>query len=234
MSLFSIIGAVGGIAGSIAGNIVNAVSSIGPALASFAAKVAPIVNAVISTMKEMVGPLLKFADNFLRTLNIIKPDETTEEFGERALQAAEKGITTDKFDNFDDYIESLRNFDLDPDKAQKRNQAEKLVAGMGVANVALEHKFNAASGSFDGIWLLPIANPNYFTPERMISLVSNGQLFGDILAYLDKRLSAGDSARLEESMAAGAGDKQELYKALDQTRENWEALKQKIEGDKEA
>lgn len=220
--------------GSIVSSVVSAVSNIGPALAPYVSKVAPIIAEVVSTVKGIADTISKFADTFLRTLNVLKPEETVEDLGERALQASEKGLTTGQFDNFDDYIDKLRNFDLDPDKAQQRSQTEKLVAGLGVANVAMEHKFNATPGSLDGIWLLPIANPNYFTPERMSSIVSNGQALGGILGYLDKSLSAGDSGRLEESLAAGAGDKQELYKALDQTREKWEALKHKVEVDKEA
>lgn len=230
MSFFSIIGALG----SVVSSVVSAVSSIGPAIAPFVSKVGSVIAAVVSKIQGVAPFISKFADTFFGILNILKPDEKVEDLGERALQASEKGITTDKFDNFGDYIDKLRNFDLDPDKAHQRSQAEKLVSGLGVATTAMEDKFKATPGSLADIWLLPIANPSYFTPERMSSIVSNGQALGDILAYLDKRLSAGDSGRLEKSLAAGAGDKQELYKALDQTRENWGVLKQKIEADKEA
>ncbi|AKU11338.1 hypothetical protein AzCIB_1436 [Azoarcus sp. CIB] len=185
-------------------------------------------------MAEALG---KFANAFLQVLGILKADEKTEDLGERALQAAEKGITLDQFDDFDCYLDALRNFDLDPDKAEKRSHAEKLVAGLGVGTVAVERKFNAAPGALDSMWLLPIANPSYFTPERMQSIVSTGRLTGDLWAYLDKRLSAGDSSRLEESLAAGApeaGDKEQLYEALDQASDKWEALGRQIESGKDA
>lgn len=230
-----------GFISSAIGAVSSAVSSIGSSLSSFASGVGTVVGNIVTALKPVAEALGKFANAFLQGLGILKPDEKTEDLGERALQAAEKGITLEQFDDFDSYMDTLRNFDLDPDKAEKRDHAEKLVAGLGVGTVALEHKFNAAPGSLDSLWLLPIANPGYFTPERMQGIVSTGRLTGDIWAYLDKRLSAGDSGRLEESLAAGAGqdaphanDKEQLYEALDQARDKWEGLGRQIENGKEA
>lgn len=216
--------------------ISSAVSSIGSALSTFASGVGAVIGNIVTALAPVAEALGKFANAFLQGLGILKPDEKTEELGERALQAAEKGITIEKFDDFDGYMDVLRNFDLDPDKAEKRSTAEKLVAGVGVGTVGLERKFNAAPGSLDSLWLLPIANPDYFTPDRVQSLVSTGRFAGDVWAYLDKRLSAGDSGRLEELLAAGsgqdtpsAGDKEKLYEALDQARDRWDSLGQLIE-----
>lgn len=221
--------------------ISSAVSSIGSALTSFASGVGTVIGNVITALKPVAEALGKFANAFLQGMGVLRPDEKTDDIGERALQAAEKGITIDQFDDFDGYMDALRNFDLDPDKAEKRSTAEKLVAGLGVGTVGLERKFNAAPGSLDSLWLLPMANPSYFTPERMQSIVSMGRFGGDIWAYLEKRLSAGDSGRLEESLATAngkvapdAGDQEKLYEALDQARDRWESLGQQIEKSKGA
>jgi hypothetical protein len=232
---------IGAFCGAFSSAISGAVGSIGSALATFASGVGTVIGNLVTAIPPIAETLGKFASAFLQGLGILKPDEKLGKLGECALQAAENGITLDQFDNFADYMDALRNFDLDPDKAEKRSYAEKLVAGLGVGTVAMERKFSAAPGSLDSLWLLPIVNPGYFTPERMLSIVGTGRLTGDIWAYLDKRLSAGDSGRLEESLAAGvgqdapnAGGKEQLFEALDQARDKWEALGRQIEGDKEA
>ena len=220
---------VGSALSSIGSAIGSAIGSIGSAVLSFASGVGASIAAVVGTVAVAAQSLGKFASIFLQALGIFKPDEKPEEVGERALQAAGKGITMDKFDKFDDYMKALRDFELDPEASAKRNPAEKLVAGIGVGTVGLEVKFNAAPGSLHGIWLLPLSNPDYFTPERMQGLVSAGRLGGDIWGYLEKKLSDGEVRVFEKTLEAGASDSAQLYAALDSARGNWAELKQQIE-----
>lgn len=225
--------------GSAISSACSAVSCIGSALSSFASGVGSVIAGVVSALAPVAEALGKFTSAFLQGLGILKPDEKAEDLGERALQAAEKGITLDQFDNFDSYVDALRNFELDPDKAANRSPVEKLVAGIGVGNVALERKFNAPPGSFDSLWLLPMANPDYFTLDRMQSLVNTGRFSGDVFAYLEKRLSAGDSSRFESALEACTGQfapdassKEKLYAALDQASDHWKDLVQQVQGGK--
>ena len=226
MGFFSSIGSALSSMGSAIG---NAIGSIGSALSSFASGIAPIIAKIVTELEPVAVALGKFAAAFLQGLGILKPDEKPEDIGERALQAAEKGITTDKFHDFESYLDALRDFDLDPEKASKRSAAEKLVAGIGVGTVAMERKYNAAPGSLDTLWLLPIANPTYFTPERMQGIVSTGRFTGNVFDYLEKRLSAGDSGRLEDALIADGDRKENHYEALDQARDKWEQLGQQLE-----
>lgn len=222
-------GAICSIGSSITSGISSAVGSIGNALVSFASNVGPVIAKIVTELEPVAVALGKFAAAFLQGMGVLKPNEKPEDIGERALQAAEKGVTIEQFDNFDSYLAALRDFDLDAEKAAKRSTAEKLVAGIGVCTIAMERKYNAAPGSLDTLWLLPIANPSYFTPERMQSIVSTGQFTGDVFAYLDKRLSAGDSSRVEDALMVGPGSKEKHYEALDQARDRWERLEQQIE-----
>ena len=221
MGFLSLIGSIGSIG--------NTISSIGSALSSFASSVAPVLAKIVTELEPVAVALGKFAAAFLQGLGILKPQEKPEDIGERALQASEKGITPEQFDDFDSYLAALRDFELDPDKAAKRSSAEKLIAGIGVCTVAMERKYSANPGSLDTLWLLPIANPGYFTPERMQSIVSTGQFSGDVFAYLEKRLSAGDISRVEDALMVGPGSKEKHYEALDQARDRWERLEQQIE-----
>lgn len=216
--------------------ITSAVATIGTAVSSFVATVGPTLAATLETLKPYMEIVSKFANVLLQNLSILKPGEKIEDLGERALQAAGQGIKLEQFENFDEYMTALRKFELDPELSTQRSTAEKIVAGLGIATVGVEDKFSAERGSLNGLWLLPIANPQYFTPERMEGLISVGRLGSDVLAYLDKTLSGGQAQRFEESLAVGPGgaplDKTEVnthYEALDSARETWAAISQQVE-----
>ncbi|MFM4824138.1 hypothetical protein ACEUDJ_04500 [Aeromonas bivalvium] len=215
---------------SVVSSFASGLSSLGSALSSFANGISAVIGAISSALPKLGEALGQFANALLKGLGILKPDEDIEEQGERALQAAEQGITADKFDDFDDYVAALRSFELDPDKADKRSRAEKLSAGIGVGTVALEKKFELEPGSLNGIWLLPLANPEYFTAARVGDLVRGGKFSGDIHAYLERRLSVGEGHRFETALAnaGGNGDKQTLFQALDQACDGWADIQAKL------
>lgn len=211
--------------------ISSAVATIGTAVSSFAATIAPTLGSILTTLKTYAEPLAKFANTFLQLLGIFKPDEKVEDIGDRAMQAADKGITPDKFEKFDEYMSALRKFELDPEQSARNSSTAKLVAGLGISTVGIEDKFNAQRGSLNSLWLLPLANPSYFTPERMQSIVSAGRLSADIFSYLEKKLSDGESRNFEKSLeidkAGNRMDESELdklYQALDITQNNYDEM----------
>lgn len=224
------------VASSIGSAFSSAVSSIGRVLSSFAEVIAPVIGSIIEALQPVAEAIGTFANAFLQALGIIKPDERVEDLGDRALQAAEKGITMDQFENFDDYMAALRNFDLDPEKTAKRSHAEKLTAGLGVGTCGVEHKFNAEPGSLKDLWLLPMSNPVYFTPERMTSLLTTGRLGGDIFSYLEQKLSGGDARAIEKKLEVGLdgqpmgeADLGKLYEALDSAHAKWTDMVKQVE-----
>lgn len=231
-----ILEAILSLASSFGSAIASSVSSIGSALSSFVSSIAPALASIIDALKPVAEAIGKFANAFLQGSGILKPDEKVDDMGERALQAAAKGITMDKFDNFEGYMDALRKFEVDPEIAAKRSPTEKLVAGLGVGTIGVEDKFSADRGSLNGLWLLPIANPDYFTPDRMQSLVSTGRLGGDIYAYLEKRLSGGESRGFEKSLEIDPNghplsetDLGKLYSALDTARDGLADIARQVE-----
>ena len=221
---------------SICSGISNLVGSIGGALSSFAHGVGSVIAGVIDAVAPVAQSLAKFASAFLQGLGIIKPEEKPEDIGDRALQAADKGITIDKFENFDDYMKALRDYQLDPELSAKRSHTEKLVAGIGVGTVGIEKKYNAAPGSLDGLWLLPMTNPAYFTPQRMQTLITAGRLGADVFSYLEKKLSDGEARRFEISLEVGSDGRRmdenelgQLYDALDTARDNWSDIMRQLQ-----
>ncbi|MDD2991164.1 MAG: hypothetical protein PHI64_19695 [Zoogloea sp.] len=216
--------------------IVSAVSTIGVAVSSFAASVGPMLADAIQTLKPLAEAISKFANAFLQNLSILKPGETIESMGERALQAAAQGIKLENSDSFVDYMQELRDLKLDPELEKNRSPAEKLLAGISIATIGLEDKFNANHGSFNGVWLLPLVNPQYFTPERMQSLITTGRLGNEVLAYLNKALSPGETRNLErayeatvEHKSSNGAEIDKLYDELHASRDAWANISKQIE-----
>lgn len=201
MGFWSSIGsAISSAFSSVCSGISSAVGAIGRGISSFATGVGPVIGGVLSTVSPALGVVGRFANGFVSALGIFKPEEKVEDIGDRALQAADKGITLEKFDKFDEYLDKLRNFDISPKATAERSMAEKMTAGLGVATYGMEEKFNARPGSLEGIWLLPMSHPQYFTPERMAAWVSQGRFNGDVWKYLEGTLSGGEARSLEKSL----------------------------------
>lgn len=223
------------VASSICSGISNAVSSIGSALSTFAASIAPVIGLVLDKISPYIKIICNIANTLLQIFGILKPEENVEEVGDRALQAAEQDITMDKFDDFDEYMAALRNFELDPEKSKKYSEVEKIVAGIGVGTIGMEDKLNVEQGSLSGIWLLPLTNSDYFTPERMKSLLELGRLGGDMLSYLEKRMDFTATHVFETGLEVNIdgspmNDAQlnKLYDGLDKAREEWGSIQEKI------
>ncbi len=234
----SFLSSIGSFVSSVGSTISSAVSSIGSGISSFASKVAPVLGSVLSKVPPVLGPISQWANAIGNLLNIFHPDEKVEDIGDRALQAAnsEQEIKPEKFEKFDDYINSLRNFELDPEKSKETPQAVKVTAGLGVATLGLEDKFNLPNGSLNSVWLLPIANSGYFTPERIKSLLENAKLIGDVGAYLEKRMSGEEARDFKKSFEFTPDGKPmdntelgKLYDALDSARTEWAELNKKIQ-----
>ena len=216
--------------------IANTVSTLGTAVSNFVEKVAPVIASVVDALAPVAQALGNFASAFLQGLGIFRPGESVIDIGERALQAAAvQGITPDKFDDFQEYMAALRNFQLDPEN--KHTFSENLVAGLGVGSWALEKKYDAPAGSLASMWLWPMANPAYFTLARMDTLLRTGALTGgSVQAYLEKRLSGTDASSLRQKLETNPDgtsmhteQRGELYTNLEQSRDNWAALMEKVQ-----
>ncbi len=228
----SILSAIVGFASSGVSAVISAVSSLGPAVSTFVTGIADTIGTVLDRLGPVAEALGRFANAFLQGLGVLKPDEKIEDMGERALQAAEHGTTPDKYENFDQYMDALRNFEIDPEKAKQRSTAEKLTAGLAIATPALEDKFHYDRGVLNSLWLLPMTNPEFFTPERMQSIIATGRFAGNVFEYLEQKLSGKGMDKLSESIADGlpASDpaKESVNDALENARGHWESIKSQI------
>lgn len=218
---------------AICSAVSSGLSAIGSAVSSFASAVSTAIATTIEALAPIAEAIGKFANALLQGLGVIRPGEDIEDFGDRALQAAnsEAKITPDKFENFKDYIEELRNFELDPEKSAKTPKSVKLTSGLALGTVGLEKKFDMEKGSLNGVWFLPMANPDYFTSNRVQDMLETGRLGGSIFEYLENKLSAGDEVEFTEKLSASLNqdEKKELYQELDITRENHDNLAKDVQ-----
>ena len=220
----------------------DAVSTIGKGLAEFAHGIKPVLGPILATVGHLVPhPAVKvvtnIANTLLHTLSVFHTDQSVSDMGDRALQAAEQGITTDKFENFNEYMAALRDFNLSPESSSKYGEAAKLIAGLGVGTAGIADKFDLEIKDIKDLWLLPAVNSEFFTVERLKGLLEGGKTIGDLSAYLEKRMSGEETSifrkNLEitpEGKPMNEAEQGQLYDALDSARTNWAEMKQKIEG----
>ena len=98
--------------------VCSAVSSIGSAAVSFASECLPKVGTILTTLGGSLGMVANVVVAVCQILSILRQDESAEDLGDRALQAAENGIRPENFDRYDDYLDSIRKFEINPEKAR--------------------------------------------------------------------------------------------------------------------
>lgn len=213
--------------------IMSAVSSIGTAVSTFVATVGPTLASLLAKAGPMIEKMAHFANSFLEIANILQQGEDVRHLGDRALQAANapEPKKPENYSTSADYLAALREFKLNPEISNKTNEETKLVAGLAVSELAIKEKFNINEGDLVGLWLLPLVNDKYFTPEKVLDFIGTGSLVGDVYNYLEDKLSAGDEYEFISQLGSvmGKEERVELYKELDASREAWNELKQTIE-----
>jgi hypothetical protein len=182
---------------SILGSVASAVSSLGSAAVSFCTKVLPVIGPALEKVAGVANVLLPM-------LKIFKPNEKVEDVGERSLQAAEQGIKPDKFPTHEEYMNKIRDFKLDPEKAEKRAPLAKMAAGIAVGTIGLEKKFDFASGGLNGVWTLAAKNPEYFGADRLVDLINLAKVqskdFPPILRYFEGKLEPSEAVNMRDQL----------------------------------
>ncbi len=188
------------IAAAISG-IVSVVSSIGPAVANFCTQVLPKIVPVLQKGIEFLKDIANVATQVGQVFGIFNKDETAENLGDRAIQAAEKnGTTLDQFDDFDDYLDALRRFEFNPEQSEKIPLAQKIVAGLALAGRGLDEKLNTPEGTMGNLWPLVGAKPDYFTADKITAYLKLGQDVMSVVDYFEGKLGAGEALEVEDKL----------------------------------
>ncbi|OYQ78705.1 hypothetical protein B9T19_07610 [Ignatzschineria sp. F8392] len=145
----------------------NFATKFGPAILGGLSKINPIINIV----SALVG--------------IFKPNENTEEMGDRAIQAGRAGIQMENYEKYEEYLQAIRDFDLDPDISISIPEEEKQLAGIGVACRGIEDKFDLPEGTGGALAVLSGLNPKYFNSDRIVNYLKSGEA-KSFIDYFDK------------------------------------------------
>lgn len=240
----SVVSGISSCVSAVGRAVSSTVSAIGSSLSSFTATMAPVLGSVFSLLPK--HPVVLAVQAAVGTLSvayrIFSANEKLESMGDSALQAAEKSITPDKFENFDDYLQALRNFKVDPSKSALTPEATKLTAAVGLVTLGLEDRLKLSNGALNQLWLLPLSNPTYFTADRMKDMLDGGlQSTDKVEDYLEQKLSGEDAASVRKDIAQAISKGQplsteqssDLSKALDEARQQWAALDARLKAEDE-
>lgn len=178
--------------------VTSALASIGPVMATFATKVLPTLAPYLAKGLEVITNVARVAEVVAQILGVIKPGETVADMGERALQAAEKDITPQGFDNHDEYMNALRKFQLDPEK--QHDPIATLVSGLAVVSVGMDAKLDLPDGASGNLWQLVAADGNYFTADKILDLVQTGQNLTDVVSYFTGKLGGAEALQTENQL----------------------------------
>jgi hypothetical protein len=173
--------------------VVSAVSSIGPMVANLCATVVPRILPILRTGVEICKTVATVAEAIGVVHNVLRPGESVSDIGDRALQA---GKGPEAFENFDAYMQSLRELKLDPSKSQEFDDHSKLIAGLGVVAGGLDYRFRVRSGTMANLWSL-IAVPDYFTQQRLEAIMARTREIASVVKYFDGTLAPAEAMRME-------------------------------------
>lgn len=182
--------------------VVSVVSSIGPAVAGFCANVLPKLGPLLAQGLDALKLVGQIADTVAHIMGIFKEHESVEDMGDRAIQAAEQGVTPDQFNDHAEYVDTLRNFELDEEKSAKTSPMQKIVSGLAVASAALDEKLNTPEGTAGGLWVLAGANPDYFNADRLTQFLKTGQDIRSIVDYFEGKMGGAESLDVEDELVA--------------------------------
>ncbi|MFW6015087.1 MAG: hypothetical protein ACOCRK_01465 [bacterium] len=136
-------------------------NEIGSAIFNF---VSGGIAEIVETSVKLLRVVAEVIEGLAKKLGIIESEEETEDIGDRALQAEADGYKLEDFDNYDEYMKFLRNFELDPEKSKKIEEDEKLAKGLDVITKKIEDQFDLKMDKF----LVEVAkNIEFYNPKRI-------------------------------------------------------------------
>ena len=202
----------------------NACSSVLSSISNIVSNAAPLL-AALAVVFPAVGVLAKAVmaiDAMSRILGLLGPDESTEELGDRAIQAKEAGINPENYATYKEYVAAIRGFELDPKKSAEYSDTEKMMAGRGVQYWGFEEKFGVGAGD---ILTKTIQSPDYFTGDRLASFLDKVESVADVVQYFNGKLSSNERNAVEDKLVEAEKsinpDKStaDIYKELDSHRD---------------
>lgn len=174
-------------------SITNAIGTAIKAISNFALTYGPKILSGINTVCTTIAVITQ-------VVGVFKKDEKIEDMGDRALQASDAGIKPEHFDTFDEYLDAVRNFAINPTKSEKFTQVEKQLAGLSVAAKGIENTLDFRDGTIGDLCVQIAKNSDYFTEDRITSWLKSDLPLEKVIDYFDSKLNAADTIDIEEKL----------------------------------
>ena len=130
-----------------------------------------------------------------KRLGIIDSEVSTEELGDRALQARDEGINIEDYgDRYDEYIDKINSIELNPDKTKETSLEDKQKEAAKVIGTGLLEHYGRDSGVMDFIKSELVSdNKEFYKPERVIAYLDtfkdSNENMSNINRYFEGKLN---------------------------------------------
>lgn len=179
-----------------------------------------IGEVIVESLSKLVPEVLKSVAtifiNIGKALGLIDKGTDAEDLGDKVLQAEEQGKKPEDYDSFEEFVNSLDDFEVDPVKSKELSAEEKLTKGVEVVAQLLAEKYEGLD--VKDILDCGVKNVEYLTPDRVKEL---GKLIqtdvgtvNDVIKYLngtelnDAKLAKDESilVRIEKTINPSISD----------------------------
>lgn len=174
------------VASAVADTVVKAAETLGPAVKDTVDKLGPM----LSMIPGKIGAVARVVTLVSEVLGIFKKGDEVDDIGDRALQGAEQDITPDGYETFDEYMDALRNIELDPEKSEQTSFLDKVLAGCGVSVQGFNAKVDESPEVLQDFYMLIANNPDFFTEERAGQYTTHFDQLGELVDFFKGTLDA--------------------------------------------
>ncbi len=159
------------------------------------------VGLTVEGIKAVGNAILKIA----KALGIVEEKTDVEELGDKAIQAEESGIKPENYENYEMYVNAIKDFKTDPERSAQIQQEDKVKRGTTIASalaaekcpdIEMDKLFNllneenfskyANAKRFEGICDLVLSDPQ--TVNNIINFINgtekSSERIGDAISAL--------------------------------------------------
>ena len=139
-----------------------------------------VASLALQGLKSLAAPLLELG----KELGLIEPETDVEDLGDKAIQS---DLKPDDFDCYEEYLKSVEDYKLDPEKSKLSTEEKKIQKGIELTVGVMIDKYQ--DFSIDKFINMIGHNQNFFTEAKMGEIAKvikmDGQSITDILHYVD-------------------------------------------------
>ncbi len=136
------------------------ITGIASVIGTIASTVATI-GLTLQGLKILCGAIVSIG----KSLGLIKT-EKPEDLGDKALQAEEEGIVPENYDTYQQYVDAVEEFEIDPEKSAHYTEEAKLTKATELSCGVLSEKTGEAPEVYSDFFKTAGEFSDYFAPDK--------------------------------------------------------------------